>query len=215
MAAFIFDLDGTLANTIPIIRRVARITSEQYGISSTDEDIDRYIGVPLIVTGEEVLGKGRGEEYTLAYAKNYQAHKSELQAFPGIVPMLQALAEAGAKMAIATSKREKPAHETLELIGAAPYFDIVLNSESGCGYKPAAGPALKAMELLDSKPEESWFIGDSLHDIACGQAAGIGTIGVTWGIIPKGGFELIQPTYTCDEVAQLSELLLRLQQQGH
>ena len=105
--------------------------------------------------------------------------------------------------------------ETLELIGAAPYFDIVLNSESGCGYKPAAGPALKAMELLDSKPEESWFIGDSLHDIACGQAAGIGTIGVTWGIIPKGGFELIQPTYTCDEVAQLSELLLRLQQQGH
>ena len=215
MAAFIFDLDGTLANTIPIIRRVARITSEQYGISSTDEDIDRYIGVPLIVTGEEVLGKGRGEEYTLAYAKNYQAHKSELQAFPGIVPMLQALAEAGAKIAIATSKREKPAHETLELIGAAPYFDIVLNSESGCGYKPAAGPALKAMELLDSKPEESWFIGDSLHDIACGQAAGIGTIGVTWGIIPKGGFELIQPTYTCDEVAQLSELLLRLQQQGH
>lgn len=215
MAAFIFDLDGTLANTIPIIRRVARITSEQYGISSTDEDIDRYIGVPLIVTGEEVLGKGRGEEYTLAYAKNYQAHKSELQAFPGIVPMLQALAEAGTKMAIATSKREKPAHETLELIGAAPYFDIVLNSESGCGYKPAAGPALKAMELLDSKPEESWFIGDSLHDIACGQAAGIGTIGVTWGIIPKGGFELIQPTYTCDEVAQLSELLLRLQQQGH
>ncbi len=215
MAAFIFDLDGTLANTIPIIRRVARITSEQYGIPTTDEDIDRYIGVPLIVTGEEVLGKGRGEEYTLAYAKNYQAHKSELQAFPGIVPMLQALAEAGAKMAIATSKREKPAHETLELIGAAPYFDIVLNSESGCGYKPAAGPALKAMELLGSKPEESWFIGDSLHDIACGQAAGIGTIGVTWGIIPKGGFELIQPTYTCDEVAQLSELLLRLQQQGH
>ena len=108
MAAFIFDLDGTLANTIPIIRRVARITSEQYGIPTTDEDIDRYIGVPLIVTGEEVLGKGRGEEYTLAYAKNYQAHKSELQAFPGIVPMLQALAEAGAKMAIATSKREKP-----------------------------------------------------------------------------------------------------------
>ena len=215
MAAFIFDLDGTLANTIPIIRRVARITSEQYGIPTTDEDIDRYIGVPLIVTGEEVLGKGRGEEYTLAYAKNYQAHKSELQAFPGIVPMLQALAEAGAKMAIATSKREKPAHETLELIGAAPNFDIVLNSESGCGYKPAAGPALKAMELLGSKPEESWFIGDSLHDIACGQAAGIGTIGVTWGIIPKGGFELIQPTYTCDEVAQLSELLLRLQQQGH
>ena len=215
MAAFIFDLDGTLANTIPIIRRVARITSGQYGIPTTDEDIDRYIGVPLIVTGEEVLGKGRGEEYTLAYAKNYQAHKSELQAFPGIVPMLQALAEAGAKMAIATSKREKPAHETLELIGAAPYFDIVLNSESGCGYKPAAGPALKAMELLGSKPEESWFIGDSLHDIACGQAAGIGTIGVTWGIIPKGGFELIQPTYTCDEVAQLSELLLRLQQQGH
>ena len=215
MAAFIFDLDGTLANTIPSIRRVARITSEQYGIPTTDEDIDRYIGVPLIVTGEEVLGKGRGEEYTLAYAKNYQAHKSELQAFPGIVPMLQALAEAGAKMAIATSKREKPAHETLELIGAAPYFDIVLNSESGCGYKPAAGPALKAMELLGSKPEESWFIGDSLHDIACGQAAGIGTIGVTWGIIPKGGFELIQPTYTCDEVAQLSELLLRLQQQGH
>lgn len=214
MAAFIFDLDGTLANTIPIIRRVARITSEQYGIPTTDEDIDRYIGVPLIVTGEEVLGKGRGEEYTLAYAKNYQAHKSELQAFPGIVPMLQALAEAGAKMAIATSKREKPAHETLELIGAAPYFDIVLNSESGCGYKPAAGPALKAMELLGSKPEESWFIGDSLHDIACGQAAGIGTIGVTWGIIPKGGFKLIQPTYTCDEVAQLSELLLRLQQQG-
>ena len=194
MAAFIFDLDGTLANTIPIIRRVARITSEQYGIPTTDEDIDRYIGVPLIVTGEEVLGKGRGEEYTLAYAKNYQAHKSELQAFPGIVPMLQALAEAGAKMAIATSKREKPAHETLELIGAAPYFDIVLNSESGCGYKPAAGPALKAMELLGSKPEESWFIGDSLHDIACGQAAGIGTIGVTWGIIPKGGFEPV--TYT-------------------
>ena len=66
MATFIFDLDGTLANTIPIIRRVAKITSEQYGIPTSDEDIDRYIGVPLIVTGDEVLGKGRGDEYTLA-----------------------------------------------------------------------------------------------------------------------------------------------------
>ena len=44
MATFIFDLDGTLANTIPIIRRVAKITSEQYGIPTSDEDIDRYIG---------------------------------------------------------------------------------------------------------------------------------------------------------------------------
>ena len=213
MATFIFDLDGTLADTVPIIRRVARITSEQYGIPTSDEDIDRYIGVPLIVTGEEVLGKGRGEEYTLAYAKNYQAHKSELQAFPGIVEMIQKLDKEGAKLAIATSKREKPAHETLKLIGIAPYFQVILNSESGCGYKPAAGPALKAMELLGSSPEESWFIGDSLHDIACGQAAGIGTIGVTWGIIPPGGFDIIKPTYICDQVSELSDLLLRLQHQ--
>ena len=46
--------------------------------------------------------------------------------------MIKKLDKEGAKLAIATSKREKPAHETLELIGVAPYFQVVLNSESGC-----------------------------------------------------------------------------------
>ena len=214
MTAFIFDLDGTLANTIPIIRRVAKITSEQYGLPAKETDIDRYIGVPLIITGEDVLGPGRGEEYAQAYARNYQQHKADLQAFPGIIDMLRQLQEAGAQLAIATSKREKPAHETLELIGAAPYFDVVINCESGCGYKPAAGPALRAMHELGSSPAHSWFIGDSLHDIACGQAAGIGTIGVTWGITAPGGFAAVSPTYSCDSVAQLNELLLLLHRQG-
>lgn len=213
MSTFIFDLDGTLANSIPLIRKAAHLTGQEYGISTTDEEIDRFIGIPLIVTGETVLGPGRGQEYVDAYARNYHSLKDDISAFPGVKEMLAQLSEAGAKLAIATSKREKPAHETLRKIGIIDYFSVILNSESGCGYKPEAGPALKAMELLDSAPQQSWFIGDSPHDIACGHAAGIGSIGVYWGITAPGGFDTAPPEYCCHDVAELTQLLLRLHQE--
>lgn len=210
MTSFLFDLDGTIIDTVPLIQMTARQTAAQFNLPVDEEEIIRSIGIPLVVTGEKVLGSGRGQEYADAYSAHYFRNKYDLQSFPGMAELLAEISESGAKLAIVTSKRGAPAKQNLESLGLLQYFPIIIHSESGCGYKPDPGPAEQAMLELDSDKADSWFIGDSVHDVACGHNSGIPAIAVSWGATPKADLIKAEPEYLCDTVSDLLELVRQL-----
>ena len=208
MTAFIFDLDGTLNDSIPLIVSTALQAYAELGIDVAEDKIKSYIGVPLLETGEHFLGPGRGREYLEAYLRHYNPANTDMHAFPGIADMLRRLKQRGAKLAIATAKRQQMARDTVEIIGLSALVDALVDCEATLRRKPFADPALKAMELLQAGPEESLFVGDSVHDILCGHHAGIPACAVTWGAGTRQELMATQPEFIVDSVAELSSLLL-------
>jgi len=99
MTAFLFDLDGTLHDSVPVICHVSQLAYAELGLERSLEEIKKTIGVPLVKTGEELFGPGNGDLYRLTYQRIYQEQESlfPLRAFPGIPEMLSALRESALK----------------------------------------------------------------------------------------------------------------------
>ena len=212
MKAFIFDLDGTLADTVPLIVATARRVWQEYGLYPDEARIRSFIGVSLFQTGEAVLGPGRGQEYVEAYQRHYHAQPRCIQPFAGVPEMLRELRRQGTKLAVCTSKRERSATETLQQTGIAPLLDAVVHSEMTAEHKPDAAPARCAMQLLALPPAECLFIGDSIHDIGCGHHAGMAACAVSYGAATAETLRGAAPEYLVSSVPALRELLLSLLQ---
>ena len=182
MTAYLFDLDGTLADTLPIILQSSRQALEELGREASDEQIIALIGVPLIETGEILIGPGHGELYRECYHKHFTAlDTGSLNAFPGLAELLARLQKGGGKLACVTSKRYKPAETTLACIGLLPYFPVLVCAENTERHKPDPAPAFTALNLLKAQGEKAIFTGDSIFDIGCALNAGLLACGVTWG----------------------------------
>lgn len=212
MTAFLFDLDGTLNDSVPLILLVSKITYAKLGLERSEAQIKQTIGEPLVQTGEAIFGPGKGDLYRLAYQENYreQAPLHPIKAFPGILEMLAELRQQGAKLAVVTSKRHHLTQENLESAGLLPLLDAVVDAESCAAHKPDPAPALLALELLDARDEPGVFIGDSIYDLGCGRNAGLKTVGVSWGAGVRQELLDFQPDYFCDQVEELHRLLLGL-----
>ena len=216
MKAFLFDLDGTLNDSVPQIHHTMRRTMDQLGVPITDQEIRLTIGIPLVETGEQYLGKGRGQELLTVYRKLYaeEADLFPIQAFPGIPQMLQTLHDQGAKLGLVTAKRNDMTMDALQAMGVTELFGTVVDFQCTKAHKPDPEPALYAMEKLGVNPSETCFIGDSIHDLGCGKNAGCTTVGVTWGAGVREQLLSVEPDYLVDSVAELSHLLLDLLNQA-
>ncbi len=209
MNNLIFDLDGTLTNSLPLIIEAQSKALQQAGIEPDRQKIISYIGYPLLQTGEVLLGPGRGQEYVDLYQVHYKASAQKPLPFPGIRQMLDTLRAHGCRLAVATSKRRAAALESLTYLGGEEMFEAVVTADSGCGCKPGPGPALKAMELLLATPETTLFIGDSLFDLRCANAAGIAFVGVSWGAVSGDCLRQAGAKIVADSVEELTAILLR------
>ncbi|MDO4732709.1 MAG: HAD-IA family hydrolase [Bacillota bacterium] len=212
MRAFLFDLDGTLNDSVPLICYVSQLAYAELGLERSLEQIKQTIGVPLVKTGEEIFGPGKGDIYRLSYQRHYNevAERFPLQAFPGILDMLAELRAAGAKLAVVTSKRHRLTLENLESTGLLPFLDVVVDAQSTEKHKPDPEPALLALEELGCGPEQGIFIGDSVFDLGCGRNAGMQVMGVSWGAGSRQELADFRPEYLCDSVAEMRQQLLSL-----
>lgn len=111
-------------------------------------------------------------------AKATQAPQAE--AVP-LAPLLAHLRGRGLKLGVATNDSEAPAKAHLNKSGVLGAFDFVAGSDSGFGGKPAAGQLQAFCKAVDVAPQGCLMVGDSLHDLTAGRAAGFGTIGVLTG----------------------------------
>lgn len=184
----IFDLDGTLLNTIDDLATAVNYIQNKYGWQlHTVDEVRSHVGDGIrklvgrsIPNGEE---NPQFEDVFKDYKEYYREHSQvNTCAYPGIMDMLKALKEKGCKMAIVSNKAHSA---TLDLneIYFKDYIQVAIgeNEESGIKKKPAADMVNLALERLGSDKSEVIYVGDSEVDKATADNAGLECVLCEWG----------------------------------
>lgn len=184
--AVLFDLDGTLADTVELILRCYRHTMEVHlGAPLPDERWLAGIGTPLMAQLREFA---RDAEEAIAMAETYSAfqktiHDDMVTPFPGAVEMVDELRRRGVGIAVVTSKRREMAGRTLARCGLGKAYEVLVAADDVDRAKPDPEPVLRALDELglSGRPERALFVGDSPFDLRAGKAAGTRTAAALWG----------------------------------
>ncbi len=177
----IFDFDGTLADTSQlIVNSFNCIYKKYYGEEKTVEYISQSFGEPLRTTIEREFNEPF-EEVVKDY-RDYQFGRFDLEVklFSNSKETLEELMNRGIKMGIVTSRLRNTTDHALKLFNIDKYFKVIVPADEVENHKPHPEPLLKALKILDSRPEETLFIGDSRFDIECAKNAGAASVLVGW-----------------------------------
>ena len=113
---------------------------------------------------------------------NLTASTAPLASAVELAPLLSGLIERGLRLAVATNDGQAPAQAHLDAAGVSAHFELVLGYDSGHGGKPSPGQLLAIAKAFDLAPADLVMVGDSLHDLMAGRAAGTQTVGVLSGV---------------------------------
>jgi pyrophosphatase PpaX len=182
--AVLFDLDGTLVDSIELIVTAAmNAFASRPGPSPSEAQIRNTIGRPLTTTFGPWLVDDDDLPFLISKYREYQLehHDRLTNAYDGIVDAVAALDAAGCRMGIVTSKVGFMAERALVHTGLARYMRCIVASDSTTRHKPEPEPVLMALERLGAAPADAMFVGDSPYDMQSGRAAGVHAVGVAWG----------------------------------
>ena len=182
--AVLFDLDGTLVDSIELIVAAAmNAFASRPGPSPSEAQIRNTIGRPLTTTFGPWLVADDDLPFLISKYREYQLehHDRLTNAYDGIVDAVVGLDAAGCQMAIVTSKVGFMAERALVHTGLAPYMRFVIASDSTERHKPDPEPVLMALGRLGREAGDALFVGDSPYDMQAARAAGVHALGVAWG----------------------------------
>lgn len=180
----IFDLDGTLVNSIADITNSLNYAVKPYNIApKTKEEVGRLVGVGITNLIEKVLGEENirhRDDVVNRWLEFYSNHiVDNTFVYPGVRETLKRLD--GYRKGVISNKREALSVSVLKGLDLFRYFDAVLGSDSVNEKKPSPAPVLHLLSLLGVSADEAIMVGDSELDIAAGKGAGVRTVGVTYG----------------------------------
>lgn len=187
--AAIFDLDGTLSDSIASIKYCGDRALADVGVGSFPESDYKYfvgdgaanlIKRALVAAGDTELSKF---EVAFARYKEYFAVDCMYQVKPyeGIPELLKALKRQGIKLTVLSNKPHLQTIDVIHSLFGEECFDIIQGQKDGIPIKPDPSGAFEIMKALDVKPEEVLYLGDTATDMKTGKSAGAFTIGVLWG----------------------------------
>lgn len=212
----IFDVDGTLLNTIETITYHVNKAIEKYGVEAVDSSFTTGIlGYSSRYLIEKVL-EYRGFEYTEeslnqildTYHKSYQSDVAYLtKAYDGITDLLEGLKGDGYLLASISNKPEHTLSVLYKEIDFNKYFDFSLGQVDSIPKKPSPNMVYELMKALDLKKEELVFVGDTEVDYETAKNADIDFIAVTWGFRTKESLVSLNPKYMVDSVKELEDLI--------
>jgi len=179
----LFDLDGTLIDSGPII-----LASMQHAVRTVldreiaYEELAATVGGQGLVAQMAELDPDRVDELIEVYREHNDPLHETLEAFAGMVDVLPRLRADGRRLAVVTAKR----HRTVALaFDRFPWleeqFEVVIAHEDTERHKPDPDPVLEALKRLDARPDEAAYVGDSPFDIRAAKAARTFAIAVSWG----------------------------------
>ena len=212
----IFDLDGTLLNTLEDLVLAGNHVCESRGWPTYSTDQFRYkIGngqLKLIerLIPAEFAGDGTVFERALAdFRSYYGAHKEDHTApYPGILELLDALRESGVTCAVLSNKDHAATEPLVER-----YFGERIGLAQGRidAFPPKPDPAITmhVLEQLDVDPQHALYVGDSDVDVACGHNAGMKACGVAWGFRGRAELETAGADYVIDAPGELLGIVLQ------
>ncbi len=214
--ALIFDMDGTILNTIDDITESINHAFILKGYpKQTLHAVKMAVGSGAIQLIERLAPKHLNkEEIRLlyeAYQRHYDVNKdNQTGPYPGIMDLLDQLKHQGYLLAVVSNKYEYLVQE-LNIKIFNNYFDVSIGDAPGIPIKPAPDMVYKALNLLKINKEEALFIGDSDVDIITAQNAGLKSVGVTWGFRDQKTLEAHHADYIIHQPNELLAILERNQ----
>lgn len=208
---YLFDFDGTVADTGEGIRNSVAYSLEKLGRPALDRaTLDRFVGPPLMDSYEEYCGMNdaEAEEAVRVYRERYvDTGLYESHLYPGFAMLLRALHRAGAWVAIASAKPQFMLERLAEHYGIAPWLDRI----AGIGLE--RHDADKREQILRALPEgadlsRACMVGDRRFDIEAARALGLDAVGADYGYSLPGELRAAGATAVFDDVAGLSAHLL-------
>ncbi len=211
--AVLFDLDGTLIDSIGLLLKCVRHTFEGRTSAPTDAEWIAGIGTPL---GAQLAAYANSDEEVEELTRRYRTFQREqhdelTNAFPGVVDTLLELERRGNPMGVVTSKSNEMMNRGLAWVGIDKLMRTTIGMDSCTIHKPEPFPVLLALEELGYSPDEAVFVGDSPHDILSGNAAGVTSIAALWGPFSRAQIDPAQPNVYLDRIEDLLPVLDDLQ----
>ncbi len=185
--AAIFDLDGTLVDSLRDLADTANQVLADYGYPIHPVEAYRYfVGDGLRTLIERIAPADLTEKeyadclqrFEKIYTLNWRRNSCP---YPGIHAMLAGLKNAGLSLAVLSNKPHRYAIEFVDYFFTDGIFPIVFGQRPEIDKKPSPAGALEIAELMAVAPSQCLYIGDTAVDMQTGKAAGMFTIGVLWG----------------------------------
>ena len=206
--ALLFDLDGTLIDTVALILTSFRYaTNEVLGAPLPDEVLMRNVGVPLAVQMREFAPDHADELLRVYREHNSGIHDEMVAEYPGTHATLEALAAQGFPMGVVTSKGTPMARRGLDAFDLGRFFEVLVTSDDVDVYKPEPYPLIYAAELMGVRADECLYLGDSPHDMSAAIAAGAVSVAALWGAFGAASVLEPGPDFALRSISELPVLL--------
>jgi pyrophosphatase PpaX len=210
--AVLFDLDGTLIDTVPFILESVRHAFAGARRAPTDAEWIAGIGTPLRAQLAQFAERPEDVDGLYHRYRSFwlEHHDRRTRLFPGMEALVRGLHGAGHPLGVVTAKIEIGAERSLRHVGLDALFGTVIAADSGVPAKPAPHGVWLAAERLGRVPGETVFIGDSPHDVAAGNGAGAISVGATWGACTAAQLREAGARHVVASVEELGALLAAL-----
>ena len=199
----IFDFDGTLSDSLVKITGVTNRALSSFGLPERSiDDVRPLVGLPL----SEVLGRLSGGREVDALCDRYRElwdNRSPAPLFDGVVEMLDELANADVRLAIATSRKREGLATMLAIHGLGDRFASLVGGGCTEMRKPHPAPVYRVLDQCGVPAQESVVVGDTTYDMEMGSGAGADTCAVTYGAHPLQDLERTGPTHVAHSVGDV------------
>lgn len=211
----IFDLDGTLIDSIKAISHTCNLTLNKYNLGPIEEnDYKIYVGEgykklverALIHCGDKDLANY--EDALITYMDYFKIHcMHEVVPYDGITNMLEFLKKNNIKVAILSNKPHERTIDNVNGVFGNDYFDRVSGEVKDIKRKPDPQGAIITAKELGVLPQDCLYIGDTDTDMKTGIAAKMDTVGVTWGFRNRKELSAYNPKYIIDRPEEIISIL--------
>ena len=208
----IFDLDGTLLNTLEDLGDSVNFALKSFGYPTrTYEEIRIFVGNGVKDLVTKAVPDDTDEETTLKCLQTFKDHyKTNMQnktaPYDGIIDLLEELNSKGVKLAIVSNKYDFGV-KNLNKYYFKDLIPVAIGEREGIRKKPAPDTLLEAMKELNSEENNSIYVGDSGSDMLTAQHAHIKSIGVTWGFRDAKSLLESGADFLIDSPKQLLEII--------
>ena len=211
----IFDLDGTLLNTIADLAHSTNYALNKLGYPT--HEIEKYnfmVGNGIDKLFERALPEEeKSKENVLRVRKEfvpyYDIHNADdSRPYPGIPELLSYLQDAGVQIAVASNKYQATTQKLVDHYFPEIHFTAVLGQREGVKVKPDPIIVSDILEIAKVAKEEALYVGDSGVDMQTAANAGVTACGVTWGFRPRTELEEFNPSYIADTAGEIKNLIL-------
>jgi phosphoglycolate phosphatase len=206
----VFDLDGTLADSLPDLANAANFACRRLGLPEhPPEAVKSMIGGGEHKFMERVVGPANQayvEECLKLYLDYYSRHCGDLtRLYPGVPETLKKLS--AWKLAVLSNKLQPLTEKLLQVMGIAPWFTAIRGGGRGLPLKPSPEPLRAIMRDLGADPGRTLMVGDKIADIVTGREAGAGTAAVTYGYGDLSTLTAAAPDFLLQKFSQLPAII--------